>query len=95
MEAEILTRLDQMQLMTVLFESIQYDGKREKKSCFQYMQELIDKIYGVEQQLENTINEGQALEGDHQDDGKGKSKKGQDRGGGGDDEESDGEREEE
>ena len=56
-----------MQLMTVLFESIQYDGKREKKSCFQYMQELIDKIYGVEQPETN----GAQLEG-HQGDGKGK-----------------------
>ena len=45
-----MSKIDQMQLMTKLFDSIQYDSKREKKSCFQYMQELIDKIYGVEPQ---------------------------------------------
>ena len=48
LEAEMLHQIDQMQLMNILYQSIQYDQKKEKRSCFQYMQDLIDKIYGVE-----------------------------------------------
>ena len=37
-----------MQLTTMLYQSIQYDHKKEKRNCFEYMQDLIDKIYGAE-----------------------------------------------
>ena len=37
--------------MKALYESVNYDKGHEKRSFFQYMEELIDKIYGVETEI--------------------------------------------
>ena len=47
----VLKHIDQEKLLTMLYDSIQYDREREKQSCFNYMQELVDKIYGVESEI--------------------------------------------
>lgn len=32
----------------MLYESISYDHETDKRTCFEYMKEMIDQIYGVE-----------------------------------------------
>ena len=32
----------------MLYESLNYDHENDRRTCFEYMKELIDQIYGVE-----------------------------------------------
>ena len=38
-------------MMTMLYESLNYDHETDRRTCFEYMKELIDQIYGVETQI--------------------------------------------
>lgn len=35
----------------MLYESISYDHETDKRTCFEFMKEMIDQIYGVESQI--------------------------------------------
>ena len=38
----LMGKIDQNKLIETLFQSIQYDHKTDKRSCFEFMQQLID-----------------------------------------------------
>ena len=40
----------------MLFESLNYDYDKDKRTCFEYMEQLIDQIYGVESQIIEKAN---------------------------------------
>lgn len=48
-----MSHFDQLKLIDMLYDSIAYDKESEKKNVFQYMEYLIDKIYGVEKSILN------------------------------------------
>ena len=46
-----MDQIDAEKLVQALFESIQYDHTTDKRSFFEFMQQLIDQIYGVDNQV--------------------------------------------
>ena len=46
--AWLMEQIDENKLIETLFESVQYDHKTDKRTCFEFIQHLINQIYGVD-----------------------------------------------
>ena len=47
-QADMLQRMDQNEMIQLLYESLDYKWDTDKRSCFEHLQDLIDQIYGVD-----------------------------------------------
>ena len=52
-----MEQIDSNKLIETLFESIQYDHKTDKRTCFEFIQHLINQIYGVDNQIVRNATE--------------------------------------
>lgn len=46
-----MNNIDNNSLISMLYESLNYDHESDKRTVFEYMKQLIDQIYGVEAQI--------------------------------------------